>query len=206
MTAPSRAVALWPGRVRAAYAEAFGEDVVVDEGFGPVSVDVPADRWTEALLLARDGLDCPFLDFLTAVDEWRPEPVEGDGGFRVVCHVAGHRPGAVRHLLVRTLLPREAPVLASAVPVYAGTRWHERETHEMFGIDFTGPDGEVLALEKLLLPAEFEGHPLRKEFVLASRVAKDWPGAKEPGESEAGGPKRQKMRPPGVPAPGEWGP
>ena len=76
MSAASRAVELWPGRVRAAYTEAFGEDVVVDEGFGPVSVDVPADRWTEALLLARDGLDCPFLDFLTAVDEWRPPQVE----------------------------------------------------------------------------------------------------------------------------------
>jgi NADH-quinone oxidoreductase subunit C len=215
VSAASRAVELWPGRVRAAYTEAFGDGVSVEEGFGPVSVDVPADRWTEALLLARDGLDCPFLDFLTAVDEWRPQPVkepveEGEGGFRVVCHVAGHRPGAVRHLLVRTLPPREAPVLASAVPVYAGTRWHERETHEMFGIDFTGPDGEVLALEKLLLPAEFEGHPLRKEFVLASRVAKPWPGAKEPGESDhapaAAAPARRRTRPPGVPTPEEWGP
>lgn len=208
MTHASRAVDLWPGRVRTAFVGAFGEDVVVEEGFGPVSVDVPAERWTEALLLARDGLDCPFLDFLTAVDEWRPEPVEGEGGFRVVCHVAGHRPGAVLHLLVRTLLPREAPVLASAVPVYAGTRWHERETHEMFGIDFTGPDGEVLALEKLLLPAEFEGHPLRKEFVLASRVAKPWPGAKEPGESDhaPAAPARRRTRPPGVPTPEEWGP
>ena len=43
-------------------------------------------------------------------------------------------------------------------------------------------------------------------FVLAARVAKAWPGAKEPGESEAGTAKRAPMRPPGVPAPGEWGP
>ena len=190
MTAPSRAVELWPGRVRAAYTEAFGEDVVVEEGFGPVSVDVPADRWTEALLLARDGLDCPFLDFLTAVDEWRPPPVakpveEGDGGFRVVCHVAGHRPGAVRHLLVRALLPREEPVLASAVPVYAGARWHERETHEMFGIVFDGhPD-----LRNLYLPGGFEGFPLRKDFPLLSRMVKPWPGIVDvepmPDEGEA---------------------
>ena len=46
----------------------------------------------------------------------------------------------------------------------------------MFGIDF----GES-KLAPLLLPDGFEGHPLRKEFVLASRVVKPWPGAKEPG-------------------------
>jgi NADH-quinone oxidoreductase subunit C len=69
----------------------------------------------------------------------------------------------------------------------------------MFGIGFPGE------LPKLLLPPEFEGHPLRKDFVLASRVAKAWPGAKEPGE-HGDAPRRQAMRPPGVPAPGEWGP
>ena len=51
----------------------------------------------------------------------------------------------------------------------------------MFGIDFAGhPD-----LSPLLLPDGFEGHPLRKDFVLAARAAKAWPGAKEPGESDA---------------------
>ena len=70
----------------------------------------------------------------------------------------------------------------------------------MFGIGFEGQ----AELVPLLLPPEFEGHPLRKEFILASRVAKPWPGAKEPGESEHGTSKRAPMRPPGVPAPGEW--
>ena len=51
----------------------------------------------------------------------------------------------------------------------------------MFGIDFDGHPHLV----PLLLPDGFEGHPLRKDFVLASRVAKAWPGAKEPGESDA---------------------
>jgi NADH-quinone oxidoreductase subunit C len=73
----------------------------------------------------------------------------------------------------------------------------------MFGVDFIGHPG----LEPLLLPPEFEGHPLRKDFVLASRVAKAWPGAKEPGESEeAGAGRRAPMRPPGVPDPSRWGP
>ena len=200
MTSQTSASALWPGRVRAAYTDALGEEVTVEDGFGPVAVDVPAERWVEALTLARDGLDCSFFDFLTAVDEL-------DEGFRVVCHVADHRPGGVAHLVVRTLVPRDAAVLPSVVGVYAGARWHERETHEMFGVDFTA-GGEVLELDKLLLPEEFEGHPLRKEFVLASRVAKPWPGAKEPGESEheVAAPARRRTRPPGVPTPDEWGP
>jgi NADH-quinone oxidoreductase subunit C len=204
----TRSVELWPGRVRAAYAETFGDAATVDDGYGPLTVDVPADRWVEAVTLARDGLGCTFFDWLSAVDEL-------EDGFRIVCHVAArpdprrraHRPGGVEHLLVRTLVAREPAVVASLAEVYAGARWHERETHEMFGIDFT-QDGAVLALETLLLPDEFEGHPLRKEFVLASRVAKPWPGAKEPGESDHGGgtPPRRRARPPGVPTPEEWGP
>ena len=74
-----------------------------------------------------------------------------------------------------------------------------RETFEMFGVIFEGHPHLV----PLLLPDGFEGHPLRKDFVLAARVAKAWPGAKEPGESDHGSPSRRKTLPPGVPA--DWG-
>ncbi len=198
----SRSAEIWLGRVRAAFTSIIGEDVEVDEGFGPVQVDVPSQRWVASLELARDELDCTFFDFLTAVDEL-------EDGFRIVCHVADHHPRGVAHLVVRTLVPREGAALPSVADVYAGARWHERETHEMFGIDFTdGPGGAPLPLEKLLLPEQFEGHPLRKEFVLASRVAKPWPGAKEPGESDhaPATTSRRRARPPGVPEPEQWGP
>ena len=188
----------WPDRVRAAFVEAVGEQTDVEEGFGPVTVDMPGDAWHDAAALARDELGCTFFDWLSAVDE-------ADEGFRLVCHLARHRPGRVEHLLVRTLLPRESPTATSIADVYPGARWHERETHEMFGVDFT-QDGHVLELAPLLLPEEFEGHPLRKEFVLASRVVKPWPGAKEPGESGEAAPSRRRTRPPGVPEPEEWGP
>lgn len=174
----------------------------VDEGFGPVAVDVDPERWVEALTTARDALGCGFFDFLTAVDE--PD------GIRLVCHVARvGAPAPVEHLLLRTLVPHDRAQVASAAAVYAGARWHERETAEMFGVTFLDEAGRPLELEPLLLPPGFEGHPLRKDFLLASRLDRPWPGAKEPGESDstvgAAAPSRRRMRPPGVPAPEERG-
>jgi NADH-quinone oxidoreductase subunit C len=164
------------------------------ETYGESTVDVPAAAWLDAARAARDdsGLDLSYFDWLTAVDDLAD-------GFAVVVHLWSVR---LRHrVLLRTRVPRAAPVLASLTPVFAGAAWHERETHEMFGVEFAGhPD-----LKPLLLPDGFVGQPLRKEFVLASRVAKEWPGAREPGESHTGV-TRRRMRPPGVPDLTEWGP
>ena len=183
------------GERLAAPFEAAVASVSGGERYARATVDVPPDQWPAAVRAARDDpeLACDFFDWLSAVDEL-------DEGYGVVAHLwsTTHRHG----VLLRTRVPREAPALPSVVELFPGAAWHERETHEMFGVDFPGHPG---GLAPLLLPPEFEGHPLRKDFVLATRVAKDWPGAKEPGESESGGPRRQKMRPPGVPAPGEWG-
>lgn len=173
--------------------ELFGPEATVEEAYALLTVDVPAGTWTTALETARRTLGCTYFDWLSAVDE-------PGTGFRVCAHVVALAP--VRRLLLRTTVPHEAPVLDSAVGVYAGAAWHERETHEMFGVRFEDHPG----LTPLLLPENFEGHPLRKDFVLAARVAKAWPGAKEPGESGHGAPKRRQMLPPGVPDPNEWGP
>ncbi|MFI6895298.1 NADH-quinone oxidoreductase subunit C [Streptomyces sp. NPDC050256] len=186
------------GRLPDAVTEIFGEDATAEQAYELLTVDVPPASWTEALETARDRLGCTYFDWLSAVDE-------PGTGFRVCAHVAALPDadgGGVRRLLVRTTVPHEAAVLPTAIGVYAGAEWHERETHEMFGIGFDGHPHLV----PLLLPEGFEGHPLRKDFVLAARVAKAWPGAKEPGESEHGGPKRRTMLPPGVPDPNEWGP
>ncbi|MCX4846014.1 NADH-quinone oxidoreductase subunit C [Streptomyces sp. NBC_00893] len=182
-------------RLPDAAAELFGEDATAEYAYDLLTVDVPAASWIAALETARDRLGCTYFDWLSAVDE-------PGTGFRVCVHVAALAEGRIRRLLVRTTVPHEAAVLPTAIDVYAGAAWHERETHEMFGIGFEGHPHLV----PLLLPEGFEGHPLRKDFVLAARVAKAWPGAKEPGESEHGGPKRRTMLPPGVPDPNEWGP
>ncbi|MFE9885313.1 NADH-quinone oxidoreductase subunit C [Streptomyces scopuliridis] len=182
-------------RLPDAAAEIFGEGATAERTYDLLTVDVPAESWIPALETARDQLGCTYFDWLSAVDE-------PGTGFRVCAHVVALEGGTVRRLLVRTTVPHDAAVLPTAVGVYAGAGWHERETHEMFGVSFSGHPHLV----PLLLPEQFEGHPLRKDFVLAARVVKAWPGAKEPGESEHGGPKRRQMLPPGVPDPNEWGP
>lgn len=174
----------------------FGAEAVGSYAHSLLTVDVPTASWIPALEIARDKLGCTYFDWLSAVDE-------PGTGFRVCAHVVSLENHRVRRLLLRTTVPHSAPSLPSAVAIYAGTEWHERETFEMFGIVFTDHPNLV----PLLLPENFEGHPLRKDFVLAARVAKAWPGAKEPGEAhDPDAPKRRQMLPPGVPDPNDWGP
>ncbi len=165
--------------------------------------EVPHADWARAVEAARDE-GYRFFDWLTAVDETdAPE----DPGLDVVCHLLdGSTPGRLRGVLLRTRVPEGTP-LASLTPVFRGAAWHERETHEMFGLQFDGfDDGSGLGMRPLLLPDGFEGTPLRKSFVLAARASKPWPGAKEPGESEhTRAPGRRRVQAPGVPGP-DWGP
>jgi NADH-quinone oxidoreductase subunit C len=150
-------------------------------------VDVAAGRWLDEASEIRNS-GCDFFDWLSAYDD-------GEAGFAVV--MRAWSVAARRGAMMRTWVSRDDGVLPTLTSVWAGAAWHERETAEMFGIRFAGhPDPRPL-----LLPEGFDGHPLRKDFVLAARVAKQWPGAKEPGESVAG-----RKRPPGVPPPGTWGP
>jgi NADH-quinone oxidoreductase subunit C len=175
---------------------ATGGAAEVRENFGQALAVVPPEQWIAALTAARDELGATFFDWLTAVDEL-------EQGYTIAAFVcAADDRAAVRRgqgILLKTAVPREKAELPTATTVYRGANWHERETFEMFGVVFTGhPD-----LKPLLLPDGFEGHPLRKDFILASRVVKAWPGAKEPGESDhdrgRASPGRRRMLPPGVP-------
>jgi NADH-quinone oxidoreductase subunit C len=156
--------------------------------------EVAAPAWLEALRAVRDGLGATWLDWLGAVDLG---PDDGEDRLQVVCSLrVPEGAGAGATALVAAAVPAADPRIASAVPLFAGAAWHEREAHEMYGIVFEGhPD-----LRPLLLPPGFEGHPLRKDFVLAARVARPWPGEHEPS-----GRTRRRALPPGVPDPGTWG-
>ncbi len=173
----------------------IGVDAVPYDSFATWHVDVPHRRWREAVAALRDAAGCTYLDWLSVVDE-------APGGLRVVVHLLAlpPEPPGVDAVLVRALLPAGRRGIDSLVPVFAGAAWHEREAAEMFGLDFVGGVDSA----PLLLAEHFEGHPLRKDFVLASRAVTPWPGAKDP-ESASGAPSRRRSRPPGVPAPGAWG-
>ena len=152
-------------------AEAGVDRLEPEISHGLLTITVAPDQWRRVAELVRRHPDvaCNFFDFLCGVDE-------EDAGLGVVLHVysTNHR----HHVQLRTVVPREGGHLPTLHDLWAGANWHERETAELFGVSFDGHPN----LAKLLLPEEFEGHPLRKEFALLAREAKVWPGAKEPGE------------------------
>jgi NADH-quinone oxidoreductase subunit C len=145
--------------------------------FDTVKVEVDPDGWVEAHLKARDELDLVFFSFLSAID-WAGEVAVGDPlndadvEERIELLTTVSDIDAGRRVTFSTILPHVKPTISSLTGVYAGANWHEREAHEMFGIDFEGHPNLAL----LYLPDGFEGNPLRKSYPLLSREVKPWPG------------------------------
>jgi len=109
-----------------------------------------------AVTAARDEGYLTFVD-ITAVDHLRDEP-----RFVVVINLIARSRG--RRLLLRIGVPGDDPTLPSITPVFAGANFYEREVWDLFGIEFTGhPD-----LTRILLPDDWEGHPLRKDYGVGS--------------------------------------
>jgi len=63
-------------------------------------------------------------------------------------------------VVIRTRVPRDQPVVPTITSIYAGANWHERETHDFFGIKFAGHPHLI----PLLLPEDADFHPLLKDF------------------------------------------
>ena len=132
-------------------------------------------------LSAIDWMPSPFGRSMDAVvdggadgDEDEPEEMRsgvagGDSRFQVFARVyslATHLGLTLKADIADDL------TIGTWTDTYPGADWHERETWEMFGISFAGHPG----LRPLYLPTDFEGHPLRKDFPLLSRIIKPWPG------------------------------
>jgi NADH-quinone oxidoreductase subunit C len=148
---------------------------------GSVDCICKPDRFVNVAAALRDtpGIECRFFTFLSAID--RSEVADDPGGLEVLMHV--YSPAHVIHVTVHVPIDADFPKCPSITGVFRGAMWHERETHEMFGIDFEGHP----RLVNLYLPEDFEGHPGLRSFKLPSRGVKEWPGAKDPEEAAAGG-------------------
>ena len=154
-------------------------------------IRVTAESWVTTGETLK-SLGYTYFCFLSAID-WLPSPfgkgeddptapaVERDstikqgytGGstrFQVIARLV--QPFTTLGINIKVDVDDSAMAIDTWSHVFAGANWHERETHEMFGIGFNGhPD-----LRNMYLPTDFEGHPMRKDFPLLARMVKPWPG------------------------------
>jgi NADH-quinone oxidoreductase subunit C len=133
---------------------------VVDEwegAGGELTIEVDRDRIVEVARFLK-GEPCAFrlLSDLTCVDV-----IGGDGRgnrFRLAYQLFSLETGD--RLRLRVWADAEAPEVASVTPVWRTADWHEREVWDMFGVRFHGhPD-----LSRILMPFDWEGHPLRRDY------------------------------------------
>ena len=155
--------------------EAFPAEVLgVTEFRGQVSVHLKREKVLDICRFLHDTpeLAMDYLMDLCGVDYLGKKD---DGGrFEVVYHLYSMEH---RHMLrLRVRVPGSDPKIASVMPVWKGVNWHERECFDMFGIVFEGhPD-----LRRILLPEDWEGHPLRKDYPVQGRSGdEEWRGFKE---------------------------
>jgi NADH-quinone oxidoreductase subunit C len=113
----------------------------------------PAQVVAAAELLLRHGF---AIDTMTGVD-WMV------AGQMEVVYDYFHFTSPL-HVVVRARAPRDNPEIPTISGVYPGANWHERETHDFFGIRFLGHPN----LTPLLLPEDADFHPLRKDFAGAA--------------------------------------
>ena len=142
--------------------------IAVEHGViaGDEWVTVPAAQIREALEAARaDGYS--FFSFITCVDHlardggeapftgsWEGDPPR----FEMVYELRDME--RVRLIRIRAFLPADDPVIASAHDLFGPANWDEREVWDLFGVRFEGhPD-----LTRILLPDDWEGHPLRRDY------------------------------------------
>jgi NADH-quinone oxidoreductase subunit C len=119
---------------------------------------VEPDALRGHLLHLRDQLGFDFLVFVTGLD--RPAESRIELVYRLFSYETK------LSVVLRVLLPRDGARVDTVSDIYRTAEWHERETAELFGIEFAGhPDPR-----KLLLPDDLEGYPLRKDFTHPTMV------------------------------------
>jgi NADH-quinone oxidoreductase subunit C len=150
-------------------------DSVPDAALGDVSgVDMPAitvdrEHVLEVCQVLRDdpGLQFALLVDVTAAD-YLPASPRFEVVYLVACLGAAYAtgtPAPPRRLRVKVRIPDGDPRIASVVSVYPAAAWPEREVFDLFGILFDAhPD-----MRRILMPDDWEGHPLRKDYPVQIR-------------------------------------
>ena len=120
---------------------------------GELTIEVAPGAIRDACRVAKEQLRFVRLSTVTAVDRYPAEP-----RFEVVYHLHSVEP--YRRLRLKCRLPAAGPEIDSVTAVWRSANWYEREVYDLFGIRFRGhPD-----LRRILLPEEWVGHPLRKDY------------------------------------------
>jgi NADH-quinone oxidoreductase subunit C len=134
------------------------DSIVSSQEFrGDLTIVVRKDDIVKVSTFLRDTTELAFdmvID-LCGVDLYTP----GDR-FEVVYNLYSTR--NKKYVRLKVQVPGENPEVPTVTGVWEGANWHERETFDMYGIDFTGhPD-----LRRMYMPEDFEYYPLRKDFPL----------------------------------------
>jgi NADH-quinone oxidoreductase subunit C len=148
---------------------------IPDAPFDDVSgVDMPAittdrEHIVQTCMVLRDD---PALQFALLVDvtaaDYHPRTPRYEVVYLVACLGAAYASGPAapaRRLRIKVQVSDTDPRLSSVVPVYPAANWPEREVFDLFGILFDGhPD-----MRRILMPDDWEGHPLRKDYPVQIR-------------------------------------
>jgi NADH-quinone oxidoreductase subunit C len=130
-----------------------GALVEATEPLGELTIVVDPARIVEVARHLKHDQKFVRLSTVTAVD-WLP----ADPRFEVVYHLQSVEPNA--RLRIKCRVSEADPEIDSVTGVWRGADWYEREAFDMFGIRFRNhPD-----LHRILMPEDWEGHPLRKDY------------------------------------------
>ena len=135
-------------------------DWVLTQGVvaGDEWIQVPADRIRETLQALKDQGYTSYV-FMTCVDHLATPVIEPPPGrYELVYQLRNTK--THHEVRIRVHLPESAPRIASAHDIFAPADWDERETWDLFGIEFEGHPN----LTRILMPEDWIGHPLRRDF------------------------------------------